>query len=176
MQHLLQDLRFALRQIRRSPGFALTAVITLALGVGANTAIFSLLDQALLQSLPVRDPQQLVVLSGTGSAWEGHASNHGGGVDKSFSYPMFRNLRDHGAPFAGLIATAPASVGVTLNRASDLVDAEIVSGNYFNVLGVNPSQGRLLTSSDDTAPGANPVVVLSFRYWKTHLGADPHVV
>src|SRR6202044_3701586 len=104
MQTLMQDLRFCLRQIRRSPGFMITAVLTLALGVGANTAIFSLLDQALLRSLPVRDPEKLVILSGTGKAWEGHTSDHGGGLDKYFSYPMYRDLRDRGVAFDGLIA------------------------------------------------------------------------
>src|SRR5271168_4696134 len=122
MQSLIQDLRFALRQIRRSPGFMLTAVVTLALGVGANTAIFSLLDQALLRSLPVRDPGQLVILSATGKAWEGHSSNNGAGVEKSFSYPMYRDLRDRGTAFDGLIATAPAEVGIARNGASNLAD------------------------------------------------------
>lgn len=176
MHSLMQDLRFSLRQIRRSPGFMLTAVLTLALGVGANTAIFSLLDQALLRSLPVRAPEQLIILSGTGDAWEGHTSDRGGGVDKSFSYPMYRDLRDHGTAFDGLIATASPEVGITRDKVSELSNAEIVSGNYFNVLGVSAAQGRLLAPSDDTAPGTNPVVVLSYHYWKTHMGLDPHAV
>src|SRR5580692_2179424 len=108
MHSLIQDLRFALRQIRRSPGFMITAVVTLALGVGANTAIFSLLDQALLRSLPVREPKQLVILSAPGDAWDGHSGNNGAGVEKSFSYPMYRDLRDKGTAFAGLVATSPA--------------------------------------------------------------------
>jgi putative ABC transport system permease protein len=174
---VLQDLRFSLRQVRRSPGFMLTAVITLALGVGANTAIFSLLDQALLRSLPVRAPEQLVVLSGTGKAWNGHTSDHGGGPEQSFSYPMYRDLRDKGtAVFEGLIATAPAAVGITRQGVSELVDAEIVSGNYFSVLGVSAAQGRLLMASDDTTPGGNPVVVISHHYWQTHLESDASVV
>jgi predicted permease len=176
MQTLMQDLRFSLRQIKRSPGFMITAVLTLALGVGANTAIFSLLDQALLRSLPVRAPEQLVLLSGIGKAWDGHSTNHGAGEEKSFSYPMYRDLRDRGTAFDGLIATAPTGVGVTRNNASDFADAEIVSGNYFSVLGVSTAQGRLMTASDDTTPGANPVVVLSHHYWQTHLGADPRAV
>ncbi len=176
MQSLIQDLRFALRQIRRSPGFMLTAVVTLALGVGANTAIFSLLDQALLRSLPVRAPQQLVILSAPGKAWEGHTGNNGAGVEKSFSYPMYRDLRDRGTAFDGLIATAPAGIGIMRNKSSDLADAEIVSGNYFSMLGVPAAQGRLLTQNDDTTPGGNPVVVLSYHYWKTHLGSDAQAV
>jgi predicted permease len=176
MHSLMQDLRFSLRQIRRSPGFMVTAMLTLALGVGANTAIFSLLDQALLRSLPVRDPGQLVILSTTGEAWEGHSSDHGAGVEKSFSYPMYRDLRDRGTAFDGLIATAPTGIGIARNNASDLADAEIVSGNYFSVLGVPAAQGRLLTANDDTTPGGNPVVVLSYHYWNTHLGSDAHAV
>ncbi|WP_158945814.1 ABC transporter permease [Granulicella sp. S190] len=177
MNSLTQDLRFSLRQIRRSPGFMVAAVLTLALGVGANTAIFSLLDQALLRSLPVRAPEQLVVLSGTGKAWEGHSSDHGGGSEQSFSYPMYRDLQDKGtAVFDGLIATSPAGVGVTRHGVSELVDAEIVSGNYFSVLGVSAAEGRLLTASDDTTPGGNPVVVVSYHYWQTHMGSDAGVV
>ncbi len=176
MRNFVQDLRFAVRQMRRSPAFVLTAVLTLALGVGANTAVYSLLDQALLRSLPVRAPEQLVVLSAPGKAWEGHSSDHGAGQDKSFSYPMYRDLRDQAKVFDGLIATAPAPVGITHDRTSEVGDAEIVSGNYFSVLGVAPALGRVLSPADDGAPGANPAVVLSHHYWTTHLGADPNVV
>ena len=176
MNSLIQDLRFSLRLIRRSPGFMVTAVLTLALGVGANTAIFSLLDQALLRSLPVREPKQLVVLSGTGKAWDGHLSNHGGPSENYFSYPMYRDLRDQGKVFDGLIATAPARVGIVRDNSSSVAHAEIVSGNYFNVLGVQAMAGRLLTAADDTMPGTNAVAVLSFRYWKSQLGADRGIV
>src|SRR5260370_6887297 len=141
MQSLMQDLRFPLRQIRRSPGFMVTAVLTLALGVGANTAIFSVMDQALVRSVRVRGPEQLVILSATGKAWEGHTSDRGAGVEKSFSYPMYRDLRDRGTAFDGLIATASTGVGIARNKASDLADAEIVSGNYFNVLGSRRHRG-----------------------------------
>lgn len=176
LRNFIQDLRFALRQMRRSPGFVLTAVLTLALGVGANTAVYSLLDQALLRALPVEKPEQLVVLSAPGKAWEGHSSDHGAGEEKSFSYPMYRDLRDQAKVFSGLIATSPASVGIAHDRTSEISDAEIVSGNYFSVLGVKPALGRVLAQTDDIAPGASPVAVLSHRYWATHLGADPNVV
>jgi putative ABC transport system permease protein len=176
MQSLMQDLRFSLRQIRRSPGFMITAVLTLALGVGANTAIFSLLDQALLRSLPVRAPEQLVILSSPSKAWEGSSSDNGAGVEKSFSYPMYRDLRDRGTAFDGLIATSPSDVGITENGTSNFAKAEIVSGNYFSVLGVTAAQGRLLTANDDTSPGSNPVAVVSFNYWKTHLGLKDNAV
>jgi len=176
MQAIAQDLRFALRQLRRSPGFAVTAVLTLALGIGANTAIFSLLDQALLRSLPVREPQQLVILEGTGKAWEGHTSDFGSGEGTSFSYPMYKDLRDHNQAFQGLIATSPASINLTHAGSSQLADAELVSGNYFALLGVEPALGRLFTQSEDLQKDANPVAVLSFDFWKDHLGSDPAVI
>ena len=176
MSTFTQDLQFALRQMRRSPGFVFTAVCTLALGVGANTAVYSLLDQALLRALPVRAPEQLVVLSAPGKAWEGHTSDDGAGADKSFSYPMYRDLRDQARVFDGLISTTQAAVGITYDRMSEPGDAEVVSGNYFLVLGVRPALGRLPTPADDGAPGANPVAVLSYRCWASHLGSDPRLV
>ena len=164
MNSILQDFRFALRQLRRSPAFAITAVLTLALGIGANTAIFSLLDQALLRSLPVSDPQRLVVLEGKGKAWEGHSSSHGGDVEAYFSYPMYKDLRDHNQAFEGLIATTPADIGITRNGLSQPGRAELVSGNYFTLLGVQPALGRLFTQSEDLQPQANPITVLSFDF------------
>jgi len=176
MQTILQDLRFALRQLRRSPAFALTAILTLALGIGANTAIFSLIDQALLKSLPVRDPDSLVVLEGTGKAWEGSASSHGGDAEAYFSYPMYKDLRDKNKVFEGLLATSPVAISITRNGDSQMTDSEIVSGNYFDLLGVQPALGRLFTQADDQQKDGNPVAVLSFDFWKNHLGSDPSLV
>ena len=176
MHNTLNDLRFALRQLRRAPGFALTAILTLALGIGANTAIFSLLDQALLRSLPVHDPQQLVILEGTGKEWEGHVGTHGGDIEAYFSYPMYKDLRDHNQAFEGLIATTAASVGFARGGEAQVVDSELVSGNYFTVLGVTAAFGRVLFQSDDLQPNANPVAVLSFDFWKNHLGSNPGAV
>ena len=172
----LHDLSFALRQLRRSPAFAFTAVLTLALGIGANTAIFSLLDQALLRSLPVREPQQLVILEGTGKAWEGHSSSHGGDEESYFSYPMYRDLRDQNHAFEGLIATTPAGLDVVWHGAAQIASGEVVSGNYFSLLGAQPYRGRLFSQADDTVPEANPVAVLSFDFWKNHLGSDPTLI
>jgi putative ABC transport system permease protein len=171
MARLTSDLRFALRQIMRSPGFAITAVVTLALAIGANTAIFTLLNQALLRALPVKNPNQLVVLSFVGSR-EGHIESQGGdspGHNHYFSYPMYRDLRDHSKVFTGLAAAAPANVGVSWNNRAEQVRAEMVSGNYFQTLGVQPAAGRLLLPSDETTDKADPVVVLSFDYWTSHL-------
>src|SRR5271170_630521 len=174
---MLEDLRFALRQLRKSPGFAVTAILTLALGIGANTAIFSLLDQALLRSLPVRDPQRLVLLEATPfEVWNGSTSINGGDEAAYFSYPMYKDLRDQNKVFDGLIAMVPAQAGVEWPQQSALVNAELVSGNYFDVLGVRPAVGRLLVQQDDVVTNGSPVVVLSFQYWKNQFAEDPHVV
>jgi putative ABC transport system permease protein len=174
MNGLLQDLRYAVRQLRKSPGFAVVAILTLALGIGANTAIFSLLDQALLRNLPVKDVDRLVLLkydgSNTGSL-ESRADGH-----FYFSYPMYRDLRDRNSVFSGLIATDLTQVGVQWHNQPDLVGAELVSGNYFDVLGLQPALGRLFVAADDVVPGANPVAVLSFSYWQRRFGTDPGIL
>src|ERR1700689_1905361 len=169
-----QDFRYALRQLAKSPGFAAVAIITLALGIGANTAIFSLLDQALLRSLPVKDADRLVVLQFTGNG-SGHVSSR---TDESFyfSYPMYRDLRDRNSVFSSLIATDWTAVGVQWHNQPELVSAELVSGNYFDTLGIQPALGRLMVADDDRVADANPVVVLSFSYWQRRLGSDPSVV
>ena len=174
MTGLTQDFRYALRQLGRAPSFAAVAIITLALGIGANTAIFSLLDQALLRRLPVKDADRLVILQSTGS-FDGHTSSR---TDENyyFSYPMYRDLRDRNSVFSGLIATDWTQVGVRWRNQPELVGAELVSGNYFDVLGVQPALGRVLVASDDVVPDANPVLVLSFSYWQRRFGSDPAVV
>jgi putative ABC transport system permease protein len=173
----LRDLRYAMRGLARNPGFAIVTVLTLALAIGANTAVFSLMDQALLRALPVRDPQQLVVLNFAGSH-PGHFHSEGGstpGHTYEFSYPMFRDLREKNTVLSGLIATSSANVGVTWNQRAESVGAEMVSANYFEMLGVRPAVGRLLVDADETTEGANPVAVLNFDYWKTHMGEAPVV-
>jgi putative ABC transport system permease protein len=174
MTGFTQDFRYALRQLSKAPGFAAVAIITLALGIGANTAIFSLLDQAVLRTLPVKDTDRLAVLQFTGNG-SGHVSSR---TDDTFyfSYPMYRDLRDRNSAFSGLLATDWTQVGVQWRNQPELVAAELVSGNYFDVLGVQPALGRVLVASDDLVPDANPVVVLSFTYWQRRFGADPAVV
>lgn len=192
MSSIFNNLRYALRQLKKSPGFALTAVLTLALGIGASTAIFTLFDQALLQSLPVRNPQELVLLRYAGAAW-GHVSDQGGNHDGAhpyFSYPMYRDLRDKTSVFNGLVATAAGSAGVSFhpsaqssragdpgwNNSAEAVPVEMVSGNYFNVLGVRPAAGRLFSAGDETVSKADPVAVLSFDYWKTRFGENSQII
>jgi putative ABC transport system permease protein len=174
MNAMLLDLRYAARQLLKSPGFAIVAVLTLALGIGANTAIFTLLDQALLRALPVSHPEQLVRLHYFG-ANTGRIDSFGGDAHDYFSYPMYRDLRDKNQVFSGALANVEMQVGVQWNNQSDLASGELVSGNYFDVLGVRPAMGRLLLPSDDVQ-NSNPVVVLSFNYWNAHFAGDPRVI
>jgi putative ABC transport system permease protein len=170
MSGLIQDVRYAIRQVGKNPGLTVLAVLTLALGIGANTAIFGLFDQVLLRSLPVRDPDRLVLLKYSGSN-KGHISSRAD--DKTyFSYPMYRDLRDRNSVFSGVIATDWTQAGLQWRNQPELVATELVSGNYFEVLGVQPALGRLLVTSDDTKPDANPVAVLSFSYWRRRFDSD----
>jgi putative ABC transport system permease protein len=175
MSTLLQDLRYAVRQLRKSPGFTLVAMCILALGIGANTAIYSLLDQVLLRSLPVKDPGRLVQLKSVGSD-SGHVSSWGGDDHLYFSYPMYRDLRDKSSVFDGMLARTPAQVGIQYHNESKLGMAELVTGNYFQVLGLNPALGRLITPSDDEVQERDPVAVLSYEYWVRRFGSDPKVL
>jgi putative ABC transport system permease protein len=172
---MLADLKFALRQLRKSPGFILTAVLTLALGIGATTAIFTMFDQVLLRMLPVQDPQQLVRMDWHGS-FSGSMSDFGGDIGNYYSYPMYVDLRDQNHVFSGMLAAVRTDFGVSWkNQAAD-TQGELVSGNYFQVLGVRPVLGRLFTSADETAKDANPVAVLSYDYWRSHMAAQPSVI
>jgi predicted permease len=172
---MLQDFRYALRQLRKSPGFAFIAILTLALGIGANTAIFTLLDQALLRELPVSHPEHLVRLRYTGTN-SGRISAFGGDGKDYFSYPMYKDLRDKNKVFSGMLADVEVGVGVQWNNQSELASGELVSGNYFDVLGVKPAEGRLFVPADDASQNSDPVVVLSFNYWVGHFGSDPKVI
>jgi putative ABC transport system permease protein len=175
MQTLLQNLRFAIRQLRKSPGFALTVVLTLALGIGANAAVFTLFDQALLRMLPVQHPKELVRFEWHGG-FSGSASSFGGDLNNYFSYPMYKDLRDQNQVFSGMIAAIRASSGISWHNQAEDEDIELVSGNYFDMLGLKPAFGRLMNAQDDTLKNANPVVVLSYDYWKTRFAASPDVV
>src|SRR5687767_11866923 len=149
----MTSLRFALRTFFKSPVFTMVAVLSLALGIGANTAIFSLMDQILFRLLSIKDPARIVQLNEAGPR---QGSSRG---DKTSSYPMYRDIRDQNRVFDGVIARFPTSVAFGYKGQTDRVEAEIVSGNYFEVLGVRSRLGRLLTPDDDRKPGAHPVVV-----------------
>jgi predicted permease len=179
---ILQDIRFALRMLRKSPGFTVVAVLTLALGIGANTAIFSFIDGILLRSLPVKDPQQLVVLrwsAHTRPKLKGH-SDYGDCLnlsgDCSFSLPFFKNLRDHTNAFSGVAAFAgPLDYDFSGNGPASIAQGQYVSGDFFSTLGVNAILGRSLGVSDDS-PSAPPAIVLTFAYWQRAFGADRSAV
>jgi predicted permease len=174
MDQLAQDLRYALRTVAKSPGFTLVVVLTLALGIGANTAIFSLMDQVLLRLLPVKDPGRLVVLDAPGpNSGTFHSESE---TLRPVSHPMFEALRDRSQVFSGLLAHYPAAFHLTAGTQTDNVDGDLVSGTFFDVLGLKPAAGRLLTQDDDRTPGAHPVVVLGNAFWSRRFAADPRVV
>ena len=174
MGQLVQDVKFAIRMLAKNPGFAAIAVLTLALGIGANTAIFSLTDQVLLRLLPVERPQELVVLRSPGPV--GGSVRSDGDSSASFSYPMYKNLRDQSSVFSGLLARFAVQVSVAGQGQTELANGELVTGNYFEVLGVRPALGRIFSASDETAPGANTIAVLSYGYWSRHYGGDPGIL
>src|SRR5258708_24392228 len=150
LEVLLQDIRYALRMLRRSPGFTTVAVLSLALGIGANTAIFSLLDAVLLKMLPIQKPEELEVIG-----LRGHQ-----GAATFFSYPAFRYLRDHNEVFSSMFARTTVPVKVVTTGSSERATAELVSGNFFSTMGTRPALGRLFTCEDARTPPAHPVAVL----------------
>ena len=167
---ITREIRYAARGLRKNVGFALVVVLTLGFGMGANAAIFSLMDQVLLRNLPVRDPSQLVLLDGPG-AFQGRTFNR-----MTFSYPMYVDFRDRNEVFSGVLARFPTAMTVVWQGRSERASGDIVSGNFFDVLGVGPAIGRVFNASDDRTPGAHSVAVLSYGYWQRRFGGDPAVL
>jgi putative ABC transport system permease protein len=174
MQTLLQDVRYGLRMLAKNPGFTLIAVLTLALGIGANTAIFSLLNQVLLRRLPVRNPEELVVLKSPGPK-HGHVWSDGDDSE-IFSYPLYKGLAKNTTVFNGVLARFEFSASIASHGQTDRGSGELVTGNYFEVLDVRPALGRVLSPADDDVQGAHPVLVLSHAYWERHFGGDAGVL
>lgn len=171
MNNLLSDLRYALRMLRNSPLFASVAILSLALGIGANTAIFTLLDQILLRQLPVKDPASLVMLYQRGPH---NGSNMG---DRMQSYPIYQDWQTKAAPLAEVLCRRLISTSLSVDNQTERVDAEMVSGNYFAMLGVGAAAGRVLNSAeDDRVYQGHPVVVLSHGYWVNRFNKDPRIV
>ncbi len=166
LETLAQDLRYAARLLRKSPGFTAVAVLSLALGIGANTAIFTLINAVMLDPLPIAEPERLVHISRVID----------GGSGLTVSYPMYERLRDRLQSVSEVFARAPFRPFVSLNGTDEAVNAEYVSGNYFRGLAVQPRLGRLLEPADDQAMGASPVVVISYRLWQRGFGGDPQVI
>jgi predicted permease len=170
MSSFAQDLRYVIRTLARARGFAVVVILTLGLAIGANTAIFSLMDQVLLRQLPVVDAAALVQLDGPGP-FSGRTLDA-----RTFSYPMYRDLRDGNTVFSGLVAQFSTPATLTFRDRSERIGAELISGNTFNVLGVAPVLGRALNAEDDRVPGGHPVAMLGYGYWQRRFAGDPSVI
>ena len=177
MNGFLQDLRFAIRTFSKSPGFLLVAVLSLGLGIGANTAIFSLINAVMLRILPVAHPEQLVLLTDPGFSGTSVDTTEGG-ERNALSYPEFQELRAHNNVFSGMYAAQSALSErdvVTRQGGGELAtkaNTQLVSGEFFEVLGVKPIAGRAFTAEEDKVPGANPLAVLSYGFWRREFGGD----
>jgi len=167
LETLLQDLRFGLRMLRKNPGFSLIAILTLALGIGANLTIFSFVDAFFLRPIPARKPEQLVnVEARRNGRWNGY-----------YAYPAYAHYRDHSQSFTALAAhysTAPLNWGV--DGETRMVNSAVVSANYFSMLGIEPRLGRFFLPEEDAVPDRNPVVVIGERMWQDRFGGDPAVL
>ena len=171
MTNLWPDFRFSIRAIRRSPLFASVAILSLALGIGANTAIFSLMDQLMLRELPIKNPEQLVMLYQQGAH---NGSNMGA---RMHSYPIYQDIQKRAAPFSEVLCRRLQSASVSVGKQTERVDIEMVSGNFFSMLGVKPAVGRVFNSHDDDRVFlGHPVAVLSYDYWDSRFARDPQVV
>ncbi len=174
MGGLIGDVRLAFRRVLGSPALTLLIVATFALGIGANTAVFSLFDQVLLRSMPVKDPASLVLI---------HTPGPNSGLfeaNKSFpqpiSFPMFTDFRDKTDVFDGALAYMPTSVFLGVDGSTERIRTDLVSGSYFSVLGLQPALGRLFTRADDVTPNGHPLVVLSHGFWQRRFAGDPGVI
>ena len=166
LELLAGDVRYAARLLRRNPGFSAVAVLSLGLGIGANTAIFGMIDALLLKQLPVEDPQGLLFL----------CKQAEGGVDPTFYYESFQRLRKEQTFFRELAAYAPVRLNVTVDGESESTMGQLVSGNYYAVLGVPPAAGRVFTPEDDRVPRGHPVAMISYAYWQRRFAGSPSAV
>ena len=168
MRTLLQDIKYGFRQLRQRPAFSIVVVLVLALGIGANTAIFNLVYAVLLRPLPVNNPQELVLLTPEGFYPGGSMRSY-----SSHSYPMYEFLKEHNEVFSGLLCRCQFDANVGLQGQTHRIKAEMVSGDYFSTLGIRSVLGRLITPDDNVRPGEHPVAVLSDSYWESQFGRDP---
>jgi predicted permease len=166
MRSIGKDIQFSLRAFRKSPVFTVVALLSLALGIGANTAIFTLLDQVLLRLMPVKNPQELVLLGRKGSQY---GSNWG---DHALSYPMYRDIKANNSVFTAMFCRFGYVISLGLNGTTERTTGELVSGTYFPALGVGAAIGRTFTPDDDRVPGGHPVLMLSYDFWRSRFGGD----
>src|SRR5262245_40588768 len=172
----MNSLRFALRTLFKTPFVTIVAIVSLAFGIGANAAIFSLFDQLLLEPLPVPGAERLVNLRVPGPKPGSTSCNQAGDCDTVFSYPMFRDLERVQTVFTGMAAHVTSGANIAARGETHNADAMLGSGNYFPGLGLAPTLGRLLGPQDDRTPGESHVVVLSHAYWQSRFGSDPGVI
>ncbi len=171
---LLQDIRFGLRQLRKSPGFAAVTVLTLALGIGANTAIFTVINAVMLRALPVLHPEELAAV---GEPAHVHSFSTGTPRIDVFSYPLYREVRDNNSVFSHVLASARLdNLRIRLEAGPEHITGRLVTGNYFETLGVPPLLGRTFTADEDHMPGSDPVLVISNGYWQRRFAGDPSVI
>ena len=171
LRDFMYDLRFSARSFLRSPSFTAATVLSLALGIGATTAIYSIVDQVVLRALPVDHPERLVLID-----WNGEQLAETWGSVNLMSYPICQDLQQKKEFFDGVFCRAATTINLSTSGEPRLTAAELVSGTYFPVLGVRPALGRLLSIEDDQVPGSSPVVVLSYDFWKNQLGGAPDIV
>jgi hypothetical protein len=167
---LAAEARYAVRSLTKSPVFASVAVLSLALAIGANTAVFTLLDHLLLSELPVRNPGELVQLKEAGAHY---GSNTG---INALSYPIYEDFRDQNQVFSGMFCRRQIAVAISQSGHNERASAELVSGTYFPVLGVRAALGRLFTPAEDRTRSGAPLAVLGYDYWKTRFAGDPSVI
>ena len=171
LESLWRDVRYGARQFRLNPLFTTVAVLSLALGIGANTAVFTLLDQLVLRLLPVHDPEQLVMIWSTGPHFGGNAGAH------TASYPMYQDFQRNAKAFDFVFCRFETSSSITVDGGTERVNAELISGNYFQALGIGPALGRVFApEADDRIYKGQPSVVLSYQYWMRRFAGDPRVV
>ena len=168
----MNSLKYGMRQLRMNPGFALTAILSLALGIGANTAFFTLVDQILLRLLPVDKPRELVQLRVEG----GRVGSQSGDGVHTFSYPIYLALRDRNTVLSGLTGQLVQPCSLVGEDRSEMIGVGLVAGNYFDVLGVGVHAGRLLTPEDDKHRNGHPVAVLQYDFWRNRFAGKPEVV
>ena len=172
----MTNIKLALRTLFKTPFVTTVAILSLALGIGANAAIYSLFDQMLLRPLPVHAPEELVNLGAPGPKPGSTSCSNAGSCELVFSYPMFRDLERMQTVFTGLAAHVGMGANLAYHGQTQSAEGMLVSGSYFPVLGLKPAAGRLLSPQDDQSAGANFVTVLSYEYWASRLGSNPAVI